>query len=282
MRYFAILLDKSPQYHYSGKSVNEKPLKHVRRILHDYEIFFVTDGELNVEQEEDLCVKKGELLIHAKGFPQGGTKPTLCSFYWLHFDAEVQIFPTEQSARTFCEQAFLEQNEKWIFFSEKFQPPTPERLIVRLSELNHYNFEEQETLTRNFLCGALLSEIATQYEKSFSPYAADKRFSEILGWISLHIKEDFSLKELAERFEYNPKYLSVLFQKFTGKTAKRYIVDKKIEMAKRLLALDNTPVKTIARNVGFSDEYYFMRVFKASTGMTPKNYRKTFSGCLYS
>jgi AraC-like DNA-binding protein len=277
MRYIAINLESLPSYHMSGKSVNELPLKHHRRILKDYELFFVTDGELWMEQNETICLKKGELLTHVKEELQWGTKATQTTFYWFHFDGEVQIFNSEEEAKACCERG-----EKWIFFADHFALKNLDRIILMLTELNHYGFEDKDGLVKSYLTGALLAEIASQYRQSFAPYAEDKRFAEILGWLSLHETEEISVTQLAERFAYNPKYLSMLFRKFTGKTAKAYVIEKKIGLAKRLLQSGTDSVKQVARAVGFSDEYYFMRIFKKEVGMTPKNYRKTFCGCQYS
>lgn len=277
MRYFAINLERLPEYHMSGKSINEEPIKHHKRILRDFELFFVTDGELWMEQDENICVKNGEVLMHTKEQLQYGTKAARSVFYWFHFDGEVEIFQTEEAASEFCQKG-----EKWIFFAEHFAPKNVDRLILMLTELNHYNFEHKDRLVKEYLMGALLAELAAQYRQSFTPYAVDKRFAEILGWLSLHCNENFSLAELAERFSYNPKYLSVLFRKFTGMTAKEYLIQRRVNLAKRLLQSGTDSIKQVAHAVGFSDEYYFMRVFKKEVGMTPKSYRKTFCGCQYT
>ena len=277
MHYFAIHLQSPPEFHYSGKSVNKNPLKHLTRTLRDYELFFVTEGELNIEQEREFSVKSGQFLMQRKDAFQGGTKPTPCTFFWLHFDGEVKIFDNQADANRFCSE-----NEKWIFFAEYFTPPNPDRLVVTLTQLNHYCFEKERELLKNHLTAVLLSEISYQYELAFSPYVEDKRFSEILGWVRLHFNEPFSLVELAEAFEYNPKYLSTLFRKFTGTTLKAYLTEKRMNAAKQLLTSGNESVKQVAYKVGFEDEYYFMRVFKSATGMTPKQYRNTFCGCNYT
>lgn len=277
MRYFAINLEKLPRYHMSGKAINDAPSKHCRRVLPDFELFFVTDGELWIEQRETACVKKGEVLLHVKNELQYGVKATRNVFYWFHFDGEVCVCETEEEARAICERG-----EKWIFFAERFSPKNEERLIVMLTELNHYGFESRDSLVQECLTGALLAELADQYRQTFAPYAEDKRFAEILGWVSLHYAEPFSLTELAERFSYNPKYLSALFKKFTGKTAKECLIERRINYAKKLLQSGTDSVKQVAHAAGFSDEYYFMRVFKKEVGMTPKNYRKTFCGCQYT
>ena len=73
-----------------------------------------------------------------------------------------------------------------------------------------------------------------------------------------------------------------MFKKFTGKTPVAYVMERKIEFAKRLLVSGNETVKAIAKEIGFDDEYYFMKVFKRYTNMTPKNFRNTFCACRYT
>ena len=276
MRYFVIDLGELPKYSRSGKSVEDKPRKHVRRVLRDFELFYVCSGELWLKQGEQRCVKQGEILLHAKG-EQAGTRLAVSSFFWLHFEGRVEIYDSEEAARLSCEG-----QEKRIYFAEHFALCGEDRITVMLTELNHYFFEKNDGLVKDCLTGALLAELAAQYRQSVSPYTENKRFAELIGWISLHISENFSLAELAERFGYNAKYLSALFKKITGRTAKEYLTDKRIESAKRHLTGGSHSVKRIAYDVGFEDEYYFMRVFKARTGMTPSGYRKTFSACQYT
>ncbi len=277
MRYFAINLSSLPKYRFSGKSVNKEPMKHVRRVLADFEMFFVEDGEFWIKQNDVYGLKKGEVLFHAKGEEQCGTRFDCNSFYWFHFDGEVEICKSEEHARQICAR-----EGKWIFFAEKFALQSADRITIMLTELNHYRFEGDSGLVKDHLSAALLAEIARQYSMSFSPFIENKRFSQVIGWLNKHISEEISIVSVAERFSYNPKYFTALFKRFTGRTAKEWITEKRISLAKRLLTNSVDGIKQVARLVGFSDEYYFMRVFKKETGMTPKNYRKVFCACAYS
>lgn len=276
MKYICINLDKTPEYNYSGVSLNPNGMQHSERVLTDYELFLVTDGVLNLSHPDNFAVKKGEVLLSTAGVVQKGTAFTQNSFYWFHFNTEVNIFNDIDSAKAFC----LE-NSKWIFFAEHFSLIDMDKVLVMLTELNHFKFEVDATHVKNYLSGAVLSEIARQY-KSVSLKIPDKRFYEILGYISLHLTEDISCKDLAERFSYNVKYLTKLFKKFTGGGVVDYINGKRIEVAKGMLVSTNYSVKQVAKEIGFLDEYYFMRVFKKYTGMTPSSYRNAFSATIYT
>ena len=64
------------------------------------------------------------------------------------------------------------------------------------------------------------------------------------------------------------------FKKVTGETIFRYLNRVRINHAKTLIL--NTPLKmsVIGTRVGFSDEYYFIRVFKKYTGKSPTEYAR--------
>lgn len=277
MKYFAINLKDSPEYHNSGKSVNKNGMKHVKRIISDYELIVVTEGSLFMIHGQEFEVKSGEVLLIEKGIMHGGTKVSSNTFFWLHFMGEVLSFDTENAAREYCLN-----NEKCIFLPQYFCVKDIDRLTVMLGEINHYRFEVEKDLVKNYLTAAFIAELSFQYGESFLAYSEDKRFSEILGYVNLNVTKNFTVSELAERFSYNTKYLSGLFKKFTGKTPVAYVTERKIELAKRLLVSGNESVKTIAKEIGFVDEYYFMKVFKKYTNMTPKNYRNTFCACRYT
>ena len=65
-----------------------------------------------------------------------------------------------------------------------------------------------------------------------------------------------------------------LFKLHFHQTPSRYITLQKLEYAKQLLATPHLSVMEISELCGFSDVYYFSKVFKAQTNQTPSAYRK--------
>lgn len=277
MKYFAVNLERTLDYHSSGKSVNKTAMKHCRRASCNYEIIIVTEGVLHMEQIDKFNVKSGQVFFIDKNVVHGGTKFSKNVFFWLHFDGEIKSFLDERKAKEFCES-----NKKWIFIPQLFSLKELARVSVMFGEINHYRFENSDTLVKNHLTSALIAELSRQYNERFLPYSEDKRFAEILGYLNLHIRETISISELAEKFSYNPKYLSSLFKKFTNQSPIEYITKLKLAVAKHLLLSGCNSIKAVAHELGYNDEYYFMKVFKRYTGITPKNYRKTFSACAYT
>ena len=52
------------------------------------------------------------------------------------------------------------------------------------------------------------------------------------------------------------------------------IVNKKIQKAKELLADESLSIEQIAEQTGYNDYFYFTKVFKKNTGISPSKYRK--------
>ncbi len=63
------------------------------------------------------------------------------------------------------------------------------------------------------------------------------------------------------------------FKKTTGLTPHQFIVQRRIEQAKVLLAQSNLPIIDVAVRVGFVDQSHFTTTFRKLTSMTPRIYR---------
>ena len=83
---------------------------------------------------------------------------------------------------------------------------------------------------------------------------------------------EISLEELAAKCLVSKYYLSHLFTKSTGKSIGRYILDKRMYMAKYLLSSTDLSVEQVSTDCGFSDSAYFCRLFKNTIGTTATEY----------
>lgn len=273
--YVCVNLKDGFRFHFSGRSENAKPLKHLSRTLKDYELFVGLSGTLHIAEDSDRDVKAGDVLLHKKGSFQRGTKAAPCDFFWLHFDGEVL---TSEDPSDFKDK----KGKGWVVFPDYFSLKNSETVTVMLTEINHFSLLSDGQDVATALSSALLCELERQSNTFASSILKNKRFNEVLGYVDLHFAESLRAFQIAELFGYNAKYFSRLFKRETGKNVSEYLNEKRIEKAKELLDSDNSSVKTVAITCGFTDEYYFMRVFKKKTGLTPSEYRKTFSSCLYT
>lgn len=84
-----------------------------------------------------------------------------------------------------------------------------------------------------------------------------------------------SVAYFADKCCYSPKYFGELVKTETGRTAKDFISDRMLIAAKQLLNDESLNIKTVSQQLGFEYPQHFVRFFKAKTGQTPSDYRKT-------
>jgi YesN/AraC family two-component response regulator len=96
----------------------------------------------------------------------------------------------------------------------------------------------------------------------------------VVVMIESNLSSDLTLSELASNLNINASYLSTVFKKETGKTITAYVNEKRIELAQELLKTTNLQIQTIAQYCGIVDVHYFTRLFKKTTGVSPKQFRE--------
>lgn len=89
-----------------------------------------------------------------------------------------------------------------------------------------------------------------------------------------NVEKDFDFKKIAFDYNVGYSYFRKMFKKYTGISPKQYLIQLKIIRAKELLLNSDLAVKEIAFELGFQSVFYFSRIFKEKTSMTPSNYRK--------
>ena len=85
---------------------------------------------------------------------------------------------------------------------------------------------------------------------------------------------DFSVEGAARSFRVTRTHFGRLFKRAYGVTPIEYIQKKRLELAKDLLRASFFNISEISSQCGFSDLYYFSKVFKKETGLSPSAYRK--------
>lgn len=98
-------------------------------------------------------------------------------------------------------------------------------------------------------------------------------FDEIVSYLHESLDKDLTIEMLCERFYLSRRQLYKLFKNNTGKTVMQYVQDARINEAKRLIISTDLSLLQIAEKVGVYDYNYFIKIFKAKVGVTPKQFR---------
>ena len=100
-----------------------------------------------------------------------------------------------------------------------------------------------------------------------------KTVQTIVDYIEKNYRNDFSIQELADSCGINANYASQLFHQKTGMTPVQYIRRLRIRYASWLQVHTNETVFTISDEAGYSNYFYFAKIFKKDVGKTPTQYR---------
>lgn len=96
----------------------------------------------------------------------------------------------------------------------------------------------------------------------------------VLEYIECHYAEnELSTKNIAGQLHYDPCYLGKIFKKECRLTITDYIQKKRMNMARNLLRDTDVPVEKIAHMVGYSNKYFFYRLFEEVYHKKPIDFR---------
>ncbi len=92
-------------------------------------------------------------------------------------------------------------------------------------------------------------------------------------FINAHLAEDVTLADIATVVDLSPFHFARAFKRTTGLTPQQYLMQRRIERAKDLLAKDDLPIVEVSAQVGFKNQSHFTTFFRRYTSMTPKVWR---------
>lgn len=94
-------------------------------------------------------------------------------------------------------------------------------------------------------------------------------------YITEHIEEKLTLNDVADAFCISPNYLSILFSKYNETGFSDFVNQSKVDAAKKMMESGEYKIYEISDILGFESAFYFSRVFKKVTGLSPRDYMKT-------
>jgi len=121
-----------------------------------------------------------------------------------------------------------------------------------------------------------LSDDYLEKQLSAGPQRDGAIFDRIEAFLVKHIREDVTLQTVADRFFYNPSYLSRLFKTKLGKNYMTFVTEIRIRYAKKLLAQPNVLVSDVCEMCGYKSYKHFAKTFKSLTNLSPTDYRNQF------
>ena len=107
------------------------------------------------------------------------------------------------------------------------------------------------------------------YQGGLSP----GQIPQVLDYIDANLEETIQLKNLAQLLDMSQFHFSRLFKKSIGLSPYQYLIQQRVERAKKLLKQTDKSIIEIALDCGFNSHSHLSKQFRQVTGMTPKAYR---------
>ncbi|MBQ9134146.1 MAG: helix-turn-helix domain-containing protein [Clostridia bacterium] len=121
---------------------------------------------------------------------------------------------------------------------------------------------------------AVYAEILRLESASYVPISKRRILENAVLYIAEHLSdEELSVPEIADSVNMSESYFRRLFDEVYSVSPVQYINTLRINHAKELIRCTDESFTAIAAKVGFSNVYYFSRMFKKKAGCTPSEYR---------
>ena len=175
-----------------------------------------------------------------------------------------------------CIDVFFDTNSlnpKEMLFIDFYKNPSIRNMFIKMQKIwyaKHDGYYHK--------CMSLIYTVLSEIEQIDRSYLSDKKYSIIKPAIE-YIDNNFMSGDIDCSFLSNLcgvsySYFKRLFLMKFQLSPIKYITKKRISYACDLLVSNKYSVSDIASMTGYSDVYYFSRVFKENTGMSPLEYKK--------
>lgn len=113
------------------------------------------------------------------------------------------------------------------------------------------------------------AEVQALRESRYSPCVR-----RAMDYMAVNLSQPLTMAEVARAAGLDRHLLSRSFGEETGMTVKQYLARRRCEIAAELLQIGGTSVQEVAAYVGYPDNNYFSKVFKAHLGVSPQSYQR--------
>ena len=261
-------------------SLTLAPMIHADRTAPFHVAIYLLQGSMEIiEDGIPYRIMPDQVFFLKSGIHHWGNKSFEIgsSWYYAHFYCD---------APSSC----MEELPRGIYYDERvsLKPSEKDRYFITLPKL--INCEEKTQIKRNFekmieahIHGNIpqTSIRLWQIFLECAQNAQDDKVSngyveQIQNYVRQHYIDGFTSVQIQEACGLSYKYAGTLFKEVTGQTIKEYQCTLRLRKAEQLLKETNKSIAEIAQLTGFSDVFYFSKIFHRKKGCPPGEYRKTY------
>lgn len=261
-------------------SVTLAPMIHADRTAPFHVAIYLLQGSMEIiEDGIPYRIMPDQVFFLKSGIHHWGNRSFEIgsSWYYAHFYCD---------APSSC----MEELPRGIYYDERvsLKPSEKDRYFITLPKL--INCEEKTQIKRNFekmieahIHGNIpqtsirLWQIFLECAQNAQDDKVSNGYAEqIQNYVRQHYIDGFTSAQIQEACGLSYKYAGTLFKEVTGQTIKEYQSTLRLRKAEQLLKETNKSITEIAQLTGFSDVFYFSKIFHRKKGCPPGEYRKTY------
>lgn len=145
-------------------------------------------------------------------------------------------------------------------------------------QMSDIYIQKVELLDNYFVILPLIGEMMVDYAERVKKarhgnQATSMVIKKCARYVSTNITKPIKISQMAKALKFSPSYLCAMFKDQMGIPLSQYIMESKIEEAKRLLKFSESSILDIANHLSFCSQSHFQNSFKKVTGMTPLKYK---------
>ncbi|MCL2244838.1 MAG: AraC family transcriptional regulator [Treponema sp.] len=253
------------------KNAHPAPFRTVAegRVLPEFQLVYITRGEgIFTCDDNTYQVKPGSVMLLLPGLKHK-YKPlheTGWNEYWVGFKGVFFLRLLEEGrfspANIFFQTGL--HNSIISFFNQIFDEVRSQKPL--------YQFKTSALIL------SLLAEILTRERRMEQPNYYEEIIAKAKHLMESNVYSAINVPVISDQLGISASRLNEIFKTYTSMTPYQYYIQIKIHRAESLLEQENISVKDAAYRMGFDDQYYFSRLFKNKTGISPSDWKKFITG----
>jgi AraC-like DNA-binding protein len=258
-------VDKNIEYPSKGHPGSHMFTWEKGRTLDEFHFVLITEGEGEFESKETgkkkILPGDGFLLFPGVWHRYRPNKKTGWSERWVGFSGPI--------AKQFLSNGFFKSQSPVISKCNRSTVLGYFDSLFQLFEDEPFGYQR----LASGICMQLMAELYNIQQTSSSEDYLNQMVSQTKHLMYNKINETLNLEAIASEFGVSYSKFRIDFKKQTGTSPLQYHLSLKIEKSKQMLLRTKLSQKEIAYSLGFESDFYFNRLFKQKTGITPKQFR---------
>ncbi|MFD1064968.1 AraC family transcriptional regulator [Oceanobacillus locisalsi] len=265
-QYFAMTNDFAKRALYyvinSGRYYSTKKYQVKREGLASFIFIYIKEGQFYLQyKDRSYIVPENSFIFLDCRYPhlyKANTDNT--KFDWFHFAGN--------ASKEYFDLLYAKNGCIYHLYDQHILLNLMERIIKMTEEGN-----VEEHLASIYI-QQILYEL-NQYSNS-SDQLLENKIKQAIAFIEDTFQKDIKLEDIANHVYLSPYYFSRMFKKLMDSSPIQYLINYRVNHAKKLLHNTNLPIEEIAAGCGFNSASHFITTFKKNVNMSPKQFRAIF------